>query len=173
MKKVGLYVDGDIGRYYSKDSDTPFLIDRRFIVGCDTVHLQRSRINGGTSGLRIDQEFSVHWEKTPVITFDGVSTVLKRLIMRERNIPDELLRRCVTKFVDSNKRNMLSSNIVLAEVISVCRSRERYQYNSRLAGTVVRIDKGDLLKMFKEHCELISHPLVLSLDGILIDRKDC
>ena len=134
MKKVGLYVDGDIGRYYSKDSDTPFLIDRRFIVGCDTVHLQRSRINGGTSGLRIDQEFSVHWEKTPVITFDGVSTVLKRLMMRERNIPDELLRRCVTKFVDDNKRNMLSSNIVLAEVVSVIRvswgKHEYYQFNT-------------------------------------------
>ena len=177
-EKTGFHPSNhDIWCYYETGSDTPFMLDSRFVVGCDKVRMQKSRLNNGTSGLRVDQEFSVHWEKTPNILANNSYTVLKRLLMKERGIPDYLVRRIVTKFIDGNKRNMLSSNIVLAEVISVSNNvwntTEAYQFNSRLNGTTVKIPKEDLMKMFKEHCKCIPHPLVLSLDGVLIARKGC
>lgn len=176
---LGLLLEGDIGYYYRRNDTIPYVMDRRFVVGVDKVVIIKSPVSKDKHGLRSNQEFTQTWDGMPIVYNDGVGVNLKRMLMTEKGISDDLVNRIVTKYVDGNRRNLLSSNLILAEAVSFSTLRaadsryEYYQFNSRLKNKKVIIRKEDLMKTFNEYCEHVSHPAVLSLDGILIAKKGC
>ena len=176
---LGLLVEGEIGYYYRRNDVIPYVMDRRFINGALKVVIIKNPASKNKHGLRSNQEFHQTWDGMPIVYSDDAGVNLKRLIMKERGIPDDLVNRIVTKYLDGNRRNMMSDNLVLAEAVSFSTLRttdrryEYYQFNSRLQDKKVIIKKEDLMKTFNEYCEHVSHPAVLSLDGILIAKKGC
>ena len=176
---LGLLIEGDIGYYYRRNDSIPYIMDRRFVVDSDKVILVRSRIIKNKHGLKSNQEFTQTWEAMPFIYNDNNSMTLKHMIMAEKGFPDFLVRRVVTKYIDGSKRNLRSSNLVMAEVLTFStiyssdRKYEYYQFNSRLEDRKIVIKQEDLMKTFKEYCNQVPHPVVLSLDGILIAKRGC
>lgn len=63
--------------------------------------------------------------------------------------------------------------LTFSTIYSSDRKYEYYQFNSRLEDRKIVIKQEDLMKTFKEYCNQVPHPVVLSLDGILIAKRGC
>ena len=178
-RNSGLYVEGNIAYYFRRDDPTPFILDTRFIKESIRVSIRRNKPAKDMHGLHADQEFSHFWPDMAAIHIGDNSKNIKRLIMEERNIPDSVSLRIVTKFLDGNKRNMLSENLVLAEqmavasVTSVDRMREYCYYYCYIQNKKISVKKESLGEVFRNYCRNVSHPVVMSLDGVLIYRDGC
>lgn len=178
--KTGLYTDRENAFYQTKYMLYPVVFDSRFAKGCDRVaiHLLRKPYSN-TKGIRLDQEFVQVWPTKLLVYRNGVATNIKRLLMAERGIPDKLVYRIVTKFVDGDFNNMRSDNIVLAEVISV-HNHDNQDYigdTSRYYKADVdvfrTIHKEDLYNVFEKYCMDIGYPVILLVDGIIKAKHNC
>ena len=180
---VALNVSEGIASFYRRDDTEPYIFDSRFIENADAVYVDNIThpVNEVTR-LRPGQEYAIGWNSNVVFGHGDTRVILKAKIAKERGFEGIDLRRIATKFIDGNHHNMLSSNIALAELISVHSvwypsGAERYitlNYNYSNNGKKnLIIPTNNVNNFFNDFCKDTDHPAVLLVNGVIKVKRNC